>query len=100
MRHLTPAAQPGHRRGRRRPSALPGLGRHQPAVDGDAQVLQEAVVLGQLGLEGLVSDAGGEGVGGREEVAAGIGGGVEGLLGLLLLLLLLTQAPGQCGGVL
>ena len=57
-------------------------------------------MLGQLGLEGLVSDAGGEGVGGREEVAAGIGGGVEGLWGLLLLLLLLTQAPGQCGGVL
>lgn len=36
---------------------LLGLGRHQPTVDGDAQVLQQALVFGQLGLQGLERDA-------------------------------------------
>ena len=39
-----------------------GLRGHQPPVDGDGQVLQEAVVLGQLGLQGLERDARGEGL--------------------------------------
>lgn len=79
-----------------------GLGRHQPPVDGDGQVLQEALVLGQLGLEGLEGDAAGQwllGAGGRGQemrrLICGYGCG----RGRSRILLLLRYSPGQSRGV-
>ena len=43
-----------------------GLWRDEPAVDGDAEVLQQALVLRQLGLERLERDAGRKGLKERE----------------------------------
>lgn len=67
------------------------LRRHQPPVDGDGQVLQEAVVLGQLRLQGLESDAAGVVRGNAYGCRAHAHGHA---------LMLVRHLPSQGGGVL